>query len=109
MTGSASSAAARWSRPARWPTCATSPVRRSTPSWPRSPNGLAQLPGVHDLDVEGNRVRCEVDTAQLDAVMRQLSASGIKSLVAQPPTLEELFLRHYEDDDTSTEPVAAAR
>jgi len=71
-----------------------------------SPNGLAQLPGVHDLDVEGNRVRCEVDTAQLDAVMRQLSASGIKSLVAQPPTLEELFLRHYEED---AEPMAAVR
>src|SRR5215216_2811084 len=46
-----------------------------------SPNGLASLPGVHDLDVEGDRVRCEVDTAQLDAVMRQLSASGIKTLV----------------------------
>jgi len=72
-----------------------------------SPNGLASLPGVHDLDVEGNRVRCEVDTAQLDAVMRQLSASGIKSLVAQPPTLEELFLRHYEEDDA--EPMAAVR
>ncbi|MFI7063477.1 ATP-binding cassette domain-containing protein [Kribbella sp. NPDC050124] len=71
-----------------------------------SPNGLASLPGVHDLDVEGNRVRCEVDTAQLDAVMRQLSASGIKSLVAQPPTLEELFLRHYEDE---VEPMAAVR
>ncbi|TDO63863.1 ABC-2 type transport system ATP-binding protein [Kribbella sp. VKM Ac-2571] len=77
-----------------------------------SPNGLAQLPGIHGLDVEGNRVRCEVDTAQLDAVMRQLSASGIKSLVAQPPTLEELFLRHYEDDvpaQDSTEPEAAVR
>jgi len=73
-----------------------------------SPNGLAQLPGVHDLDVEGNRVRCEVDTAQLDAVMRQLSASGIKSLVAQPPTLEELFLRHYEDD-VPAESEAAVR
>jgi len=63
-----------------------------------APNGLASLPGVHSLDVEGNRVHCEVDTAQLDAVMRQLAASGIRSLVAQPPTLEELFLRHYEDD-----------
>ncbi|MFI5731642.1 ATP-binding cassette domain-containing protein [Kribbella sp. NPDC051587] len=66
-----------------------------------SPNGLASLPGVHSLDVEGNRVHCEVDTAQLDAVMRQLAASGIKSLVAQPPTLEELFLRHYEDDSVA--------
>ncbi|WP_020393036.1 ABC transporter ATP-binding protein [Kribbella catacumbae] len=72
-----------------------------------SPNGLAQLPGVHSLDVEGNRVRCEVDTALLDGLMKQLAASGIKSLVAQPPTLEELFLRHYEDD--AAEPVAATR
>jgi ABC-2 type transport system ATP-binding protein len=74
-----------------------------------SPNGLAQLPGVHGLDVEGNRVRCEVDTAQLDGLMKQLAASGIKSLVAQPPTLEELFLRHYEDDAASSEPAAALR
>ncbi len=73
-----------------------------------SPNGLAQLPGIHDLDVQGNRVRLEVDTAQLEAVMRQLSASGIKSLVAQPPTLEELFLRHYEDD-VPAEPEVALR
>src|SRR5215207_314057 len=73
-----------------------------------SPNGIANLPGVHSLDIEGSRVRCEVDTAQLDAVMKQLAASGIKSLVAQPPTLEELFLRHYEDD-TVAEPVEAAR
>ncbi|MFB6725310.1 ATP-binding cassette domain-containing protein [Kribbella sp. NPDC056345] len=66
-----------------------------------APNGLASLPGVHSLDVEGNRVHCEVDTAQLDGVMRELAASGIKSLVAQPPTLEELFLRHYEDDSVA--------
>ncbi|MFI5712093.1 ATP-binding cassette domain-containing protein [Kribbella sp. NPDC051620] len=75
-----------------------------------SPNGLAKLPGVHSLDVEANRVRCEVDTAQLDGLMKQLAASGIKSLVAQPPTLEELFLRHYEDDAApSQDPVAASR
>jgi ABC-2 type transport system ATP-binding protein len=67
-----------------------------------APNGLAKLPGVHDLDVEGNRVRCEVDTAYLDGLMKQLAASGIRSLVSQPPTLEELFLRHYEDDAPAT-------
>ena len=63
-----------------------------------SPNGLSQLAGVHDLVAEGNRVRCEVDTDQLDAVLRQLTASGVRSLTSQPPTLEELFLRHYQDD-----------
>jgi ABC-2 type transport system ATP-binding protein len=74
-----------------------------------SANGLAQLPGVHSLDVEGNRVRCEVDTAQLDGLMKQLAAGGIKSLVAQPPTLEELFLRHYEDDTPAKAEPAAVR
>ncbi len=68
-----------------------------------SPNGIASLPGVHNPEVEGNRVRCEVDTAQLDGLMKQLAASGIKCLVAQPPTLEELFLRHYEDDSATPE------
>ncbi|ADB34169.1 ABC transporter related protein [Kribbella flavida DSM 17836] len=75
-----------------------------------APNGLANLPGVHGLEVEGHRVRCEVDTPLLDGLMRQLAASGIKSLVAQPPTLEELFLRHYENDAVApAEPVAAGR
>jgi ABC-2 type transport system ATP-binding protein len=69
--------------------------------------GLDRLPGVHGLDVEGNRVRCEVDTAQLDGLMKELAGFGIKSLVAQPPTLEELFLRHYEDDSVALE--AASR
>ncbi|MFC5746381.1 ATP-binding cassette domain-containing protein [Actinomadura rugatobispora] len=62
------------------------------------PNGITDLPGVHDLVVEGNRVRCEVDTARLDAVLRQLTDTGVRSLVSQPPTLEELFLRHYKDE-----------
>ncbi|MET7474973.1 ABC transporter ATP-binding protein [Streptomyces sp. NPDC005648] len=60
-------------------------------------NGLGQLPGVHDLDVQGRRVRLQVDTDQLDAVLRQLSTSGVRSLTSTPPTLEELFLRHYQE------------
>jgi len=62
------------------------------------PEGLDRLPGVHDLDIEGNRVRCEVDTDKLDGLLRALSASGVRSLTSQPPTLEELFLRHYAGD-----------
>ncbi|GEJ99295.1 ABC transporter ATP-binding protein [Streptomyces sp. 1-11] len=62
------------------------------------PNGLADLPGVHDLDVRGRRVRLQVDTGKLDAVLRQLGESGVRSLTSTPPTLEELFLRHYRDE-----------
>ncbi|SDP12503.1 ABC transporter ATP-binding protein [Lentzea jiangxiensis] len=61
------------------------------------PDGLAGLTGVHDLVVEGNRVRFEVDSDELDPVLKQLVASGVRTLTSQPPTLEELFLRHYED------------
>jgi ABC-2 type transport system ATP-binding protein len=62
------------------------------------PGALDQLPGVHNLDVEGSRVRCEVDTEQLDGLLRQLTAAGVRSLTSQPPTLEQLFLRHYAGD-----------
>ncbi|RSD25739.1 ABC transporter ATP-binding protein [Amycolatopsis eburnea] len=59
------------------------------------PNGLTKLANVHDLKVEGNRVRFDVETRSLDDALRQLTEVGVRSLVSQPPTLEELFLRHY--------------
>jgi ABC-2 type transport system ATP-binding protein len=62
------------------------------------PHGLTQLEGLHDLSVDGSTVRCTVDRDGLGAVMARLSALGLRDLVAQPPTLEELFLRHYRDD-----------
>ncbi|HEY2985107.1 MAG TPA: ABC transporter ATP-binding protein [Jatrophihabitantaceae bacterium] len=61
------------------------------------PNGLAGVRGVHDLSVEGNRVRFEVDTADLGNILGELTKIGVRSLVSQPPTLEQLFLRHYQD------------
>jgi len=59
------------------------------------PNGLTRLANVHDLKVEGNRVRFDVETRSLDEALRQLTEVGVRSLTSQPPTLEELFLRHY--------------
>ena len=58
---------------------------------------LAGLPGVHDLVAEGERVQFEVDTAQIDAALGVLVQAGVRTLTAQPPTLEDLFLRHYGD------------
>jgi ABC-2 type transport system ATP-binding protein len=59
--------------------------------------GLGQMPGVHDLVVEGTRVRFQVDTAFLGAALERLVPAGVRTLSSQPPTLEELFLRHYGD------------
>jgi len=86
----------------------------------RPPAGLEQLPGVHDLDLQdftahgadrqgstglGARVRCEVDSDKLDDVLRHLADAGVLSLVSQPPTLEELFLRHYAVSDQQEIPA----
>ncbi|HEX8928466.1 MAG TPA: ABC transporter ATP-binding protein, partial [Actinomycetota bacterium] len=71
------------------------------------PVQLADLPGVHNLTIEGDRLRCEVDTAELTPVLARLAAAGVRSLVSRPPTLEELFLRHYGDQLPGQELVPA--
>jgi len=77
------------------------------------PQGLDRLAGVHDLVVDPgqdgrSRVRCEVDSDKLAELLRLLVAAGVRTLTSQPPTLEELFLRHYSDDLDSGAVVAAA-
>ena len=78
----------------------------------RVPAGLDQLAGVHDLVLDpgqdgGSRLRCEVDSDKLENLLRLLVAAGVRTLVSQPPTLEELFLRHYSAD-ADTAVVAAS-
>jgi ABC-2 type transport system ATP-binding protein len=73
------------------------------------PSGLQQLPGVHNLQVDATRVRCQVETDQLDALLQQLTRAGVRSLVSQPPTLEELFLRHYKIEGPADDGRSDAR
>jgi len=56
---------------------------------------LATVPGVHDLVVVDGRATFAVDDAQLPAVLAAVAALGPRSLEANPPSLEALFLRHY--------------
>ncbi|MFD9126411.1 ATP-binding cassette domain-containing protein [Kitasatospora sp. NPDC059571] len=58
-----------------------------------------RLEGVHGLVAEGTRLHCQVDADRLDGVLRALTAVGVRSLTSRPPTLEELFLRHYGRPD----------
>src|SRR5699024_12103668 len=62
------------------------------------PVDLGSLPGVHVVRREGTRIAVEVDTEHLDAVVGHLHSSGIRTLTAHPPTLEQLFMRHYGED-----------
>jgi ABC-2 type transport system ATP-binding protein len=73
----------------------------------RPATGLAEVPGVHDLRSHNSHVTFDVDTAELDTVLRQLTEAGVRSLVSQPPTLEELFLRHYGNTTATASEKAA--
>ncbi len=57
------------------------------------------LDGVHDLHVEGTRARFSVEAGELNRVLARLAALDVRALTTSPPTLEELFLRHYGDPD----------
>ena len=85
------------------------------------PSGVSELAGVHNLVAApadgGTRVTFDVDNAQVGPAMSQLTALGLHSLTAAPPSLEELFMRHYGDalpgatsgggaDDGDSGPVA---
>lgn len=65
------------------------------------PGDLTRIRGVEDVIVEGNTVRAQVDSESLGELIRALGHAGVRSLVSQPPTLEELFLRHYNTAEVS--------
>ncbi|MEL7605661.1 ABC transporter ATP-binding protein [Sedimentibacter saalensis] len=60
---------------------------------------LNKLEGIHDISHDRGKVRFSADSENLDHIISKLSASGIKSLTAEPPALEELFMRHYEKNE----------
>ncbi len=60
--------------------------------------GLANMSGVHDVVAEGLELSFAIDRSALAQVMTRLSAAEIVSLVSAPPTLDKLFMRHYQPD-----------
>jgi len=64
------------------------------------PVSLDGLPGVHAVEIRGTRLHCEVDPPALNDLLARLTAVGVRDLVCRPPTLEELFLRHYSAERT---------
>lgn len=63
------------------------------------PSGLDLMPGVHDVEVDGDRIRCSVEPDSLEDLLRWLLEREVSDLVTRPPTLEDLFLREYGKED----------
>ncbi|MGQ1796257.1 ABC transporter ATP-binding protein [Kocuria oceani] len=61
------------------------------------PAGLAAVAGVHHLVHEDGRLSFDVDDARVGEALRVLADLGVQNLTVAPPSLEELFLRHYGD------------
>lgn len=55
-------------------------------------------PGVHDLTLDDGFLTFDVDNAEVGAVLRLLADAGVENLTIAPPSLEELFLRHYGEE-----------
>lgn len=62
------------------------------------PDPLADLPGIHDVTVEGTSVRLHADPEALETLCAELARLGVRDLAVARPTLEDLFLRHYASD-----------
>jgi ABC-2 type transport system ATP-binding protein len=67
---------------------------------------LSAVAGVSAVEIDGNRVRCQV-VGPVEQLMSLLVAAGVRRLVSREPTLEELFLAHYGADGTEPDHAVA--
>lgn len=67
--------------------------------------GLSTLTGIYNLhlDSSGHGAEFEVDSQHMDAALEQLTKLNVLALTSHPPTLEELFLSHYNTDEATEE------
>ncbi|MEW9676714.1 ABC transporter ATP-binding protein [Lentibacillus sp. L22] len=58
---------------------------------------LTEQKGIHHLQEKDSEITFQVDTEEMDAIIRYISKFGILKLESAPPTLEDLFMRHYQE------------
>ena len=61
---------------------------------------LSTVPGVRVLQVDGDRIRCQV-TGEIEPLLAALAGARVRHLVSAEPSLEELFLAHYGADGSA--------
>jgi len=66
-------------------------------------DGLENLKGIHSIEKRQDGLTFQVDSDDIGAVVAHISKFGITKLESTPPTLEDLFMRHYRTDDKSSE------
>ena len=73
------------------------------------PSAIEVMPAAHDVTVASGRIHFTADSSAIASVLPRLGELDVQSLTITPPSLEELFLRHYGDEidaaDSSLERV----
>ena len=64
---------------------------------------LHEVNGVHDVEAHAQGFTMHVDSDVLDDVMQFIVPHGIVKLESAPPTLEDLFMRHYEGEEATSD------
>jgi ABC-2 type transport system ATP-binding protein len=59
---------------------------------------ITSIPGIHDLVIDSGRVRFTVDSDHVAGVLPELARLEVQGLTVAPPSLEDLFLRHYGEE-----------
>ncbi|GGI39591.1 ABC transporter ATP-binding protein [Mammaliicoccus stepanovicii] len=59
---------------------------------------LEQQVGVHDITIEEDTYHFQVDSKEVSNVIKYLGQFELMKLESMPPTLEDLFMRHYGED-----------
>ncbi|MBW4043036.1 MAG: ABC transporter ATP-binding protein [Acidobacteria bacterium] len=60
-----------------------------------APDRLERIEGVHDIVSDDGHLTFDVDGAAIPAVIAALDGARVTAITAEPPSLEELFLRQY--------------
>jgi ABC-2 type transport system ATP-binding protein len=67
---------------------------------------LTALSGVHNVRTEAAQLVFDVDTDAVQSVLATVTKAGVSAITITPPSLEELFLRHYGDRVDASAEVA---
>src|SRR5699024_8481015 len=63
--------------------------------------GLQDFKGIYDIEEKDRGFSFQVDTEELDQVMQHVSQFGVLKLESVPPTLEDVFMCYYENQEDS--------
>jgi ABC-2 type transport system ATP-binding protein len=74
---------------------------------PGHDDAVAAIDDAHDLVIEHGQVSFTVDSDRVASVLPVLARLEVQGLTVAPPSLEELFLRHYGDEEMPDPRVSA--